>query len=240
MNEKLTSNRADFPRSVLYTKPESVEALNAAAELGADALLVNLEHVEVSRLPEARRILSEWLEQEDRQGSRAWVKFTVDEQMLDLAALTGPVDYIMVPDAEWESLQQLIAALDEHEARHGFERGSIRLNALIEDARGLLMLEEIANLPRVQKLGIGRVDLMKQLRMTVDPEGVEITRFLIDLVIASAAARIDPPLASLYQKPDDPEGLLETTERLKSLGFVGRTAAYPQHIPTLNEVFDDC
>lgn len=240
MNESLTSNRAEFPRSVLYVKPDSVESLNASAQLGADAVLVNLEKVDPPRLPEARAILSEWLEQPDRQGSRAWVKFTVDEHELDLASLTGPVDYIMVPDAERKSLKQLIAAIDVHEAEHGFAAGSIRLNALIEDAYSLMNLHKIAKLPRVDKLGIGRVDLMNQMRMTVDPEGVEIMRFLVDLVVASAAAGIHPPLASLYQKPDDSEGLVTTTEHLKSLGFVGRTAAFPQHIETLNRVFDDC
>ncbi len=233
----VTSNPADFPRSVLYAKPDSLEAVNAAAQLGADAVLVNLEKVDPARLPEARQVLSDFLTQADRSGSRPWLKLTLDQHEADIAAITGPLDYIMVPDATLENLAEVAALLDAQEAKVGLPAGSVRLNALVEDAEGLLSLREIAAMPRVQKLGIGRVDLMHQLRMTCDPEGPEITRFLVDLVVASAAVGIDPPLASLYQQADNDEGLRETTARLASIGFFGRTAVYPQHIAGLNEIF---
>lgn len=239
LNESTTDHRINFPRSVLYTKPDSAEVLNTAASAGADAILVNFEFVEPERLTEARQIFSDWLVSDRPQSSRVWVKFTVDDQLNDLASIVAPIDYIMVPDAETEALRELSSAIDAHEAKHGIAPGTIRLNALIEDARGLLTLSDIAQVPRVQKLGIGRVDLLRGLRMTVEAEGPEVTRFLVDLVIASSAAGIDPPLASLYQVADDFEGLRATTERMRSLGFVGRTAAYPQHLETLNEVFAD-
>jgi len=233
----VTSNPADFPRSVLYARPDSLESLNAAAQLGADALLVNLEKVAPEELPAARQVLSDFLSQAGRSGSRAWLKLTLDQHDLDIAAISGPLDYIMVPDATLTNLANVAALLDVQETAAGLPAGSVRLNALVEDAVGLLSLREIASMPRVQKLGIGRVDLMAQLRMTCDPEGPEMTRFLVDLVVASAAAGIDPPLASLYQQADNDEGLRKTTARLHSIGFFGRTAVYPQHIAGLNEIF---
>lgn len=237
VNETAVDHRIQYPRSVLYTKPDSAEVLTAASQQGADAILVNFEFVPETELATARKTFSDWLQSDRPEGSRVWVKFTENDHMNDLAAITAPIDFIMVPDAEVEQLTQLSRAIDAHEAEHGIAAGTIRLNALVEDARGLLTLDAIASVPRVHKLGIGRVDLMRSLRMTVDPEGAEITKFLVDLVVASAAAGIDAPLASLYQVADDLEGLRETTKRMRSLGFIGRTAAYPQHIETLNEVF---
>ena len=57
------------------------------------------------------------------------------------------------------------------------------------------------------------------------------------LVIASRAGRIAPPVASVFTELQDLEALRADTERLKRLGFFGRSAIHPRQVEIINAVF---
>ena len=57
------------------------------------------------------------------------------------------------------------------------------------------------------------------------------------LVLASRAAGIRPPIASVYTRIKDLEGLRATTEASRRLGFFGRSCIHPSQVSIINEVF---
>jgi citrate lyase subunit beta/citryl-CoA lyase len=166
-----------------------------------------------------------------------WVRLTVEEPQFDLEAVVAPVEAVMVPKAEVESVTAVGELLGARESALGLAAGSFAIVPLIETARGLLAAPELAALPRVSRLAIGRADLAGELGLAVDPEGPEFRSLMLGLVVASSAARIAAPLAPTSTDFRDLEALRSSTEQLLRLGFRGRTAVHPAQLAIINEVF---
>jgi citrate lyase subunit beta/citryl-CoA lyase len=57
------------------------------------------------------------------------------------------------------------------------------------------------------------------------------------IVAASVAAGLAPPIDSVYANVADTDGLRAQAEHARSLGFAGKSAIHPRQIPVLHEVF---
>ena len=55
--------------------------------------------------------------------------------------------------------------------------------------------------------------------------------------MASAAAGLAPPVGPVSTITADPAALVESTERVRRQGFVGRACIHPAQIPVVHEVF---
>ena len=58
-----------------------------------------------------------------------------------------------------------------------------------------------------------------------------------EILFASAAARIHPPIGGVYPAFRDLEGLAADSGRLAQLGFAGRPALHPSQVPIINSAF---
>jgi len=58
-----------------------------------------------------------------------------------------------------------------------------------------------------------------------------------EVLVASRAAGIEPPIDSVYPQLDDEPGLREQAVFARSLGFFGKSAIHPRQLPVLHEVF---
>jgi citrate lyase subunit beta/citryl-CoA lyase len=58
-----------------------------------------------------------------------------------------------------------------------------------------------------------------------------------NIVLASTAARLEPPLDSPWLKIADLDGLRAAAERARADGFGGMLVIHPSHVTTLNQVF---
>lgn len=68
-----------------------------------------------------------------------------------------------------------------------------------------------------------------------DPGGLLAIR--TQVVLASAAAGIDPPIGPVSTDFRDLDALAESTKNLARLGFRGRSCIHPAQVPIVNEVF---
>ncbi|MGW6301044.1 aldolase/citrate lyase family protein [Peribacillus butanolivorans] len=57
------------------------------------------------------------------------------------------------------------------------------------------------------------------------------------LVVASRAAGIEPPIDAVFVFIKDHEGMLEDARLAKQLGFQGKLVVHPDQIGVVNEVF---
>jgi citrate lyase subunit beta/citryl-CoA lyase len=121
----------------------------------------------------------------------------------------------------------------------------IALEALIEEADGLLNVGEIARAsPRLEALIFGAGDLSASLRSRVDgnfdPAGEYPGDFWhavrIQILTAARAANIDV-IDSPYPAYRDLEGYRRSATQASLLGFDGKWAIHPAQVPVANAVF---
>lgn len=112
----------------------------------------------------------------------------------------------------------------------------IRICPLLESAAAVLAAAAIAAAPRVSRLQLGEADLCADT--DIDPgdrDGLLAVR--TQVVLASAAAGIDPPLGPAETDFRDLDALRESTKALARMGFRGRSCIHPAQVPIINEVF---
>lgn len=158
----------------------------------------------------------------------------------DLCAMVGPgLDGVVLPKAE--SASQLATAdwlLRQLERARGLPEGSIDLMPIIESAAGIAHLPEIAAAtPRIHRLNFGAGDYSLDTNMTwtAGHEGILWAR--IQVVNASRAAGLEPPLDTVYARLDDMEGFAREADQARRLGFQGKACIHPKQVVVANAVF---
>jgi citrate lyase subunit beta/citryl-CoA lyase len=230
--------RESAARSYLYVPGDRRDRLDGASARGADALILDLEDsVSVQNKGMARELVAGWLADNAGTTGQVWVRITSTSPAEDIAALTERVTGVMVPKAEPELLRTVGELLTAREQELRMAQGRTAIIALIETARGLLSAAELAAMPRVARLAIGRADLAAELGLRLESEDAGFASLPLQLVVASSAAGIASPMAPTSTDFRDLGALRESTERLLRLGFRGRSAIHPAQLATINEVF---
>jgi citrate lyase subunit beta/citryl-CoA lyase len=225
------------PRSFLYVPGHAADKLKKVLERGAEAVLLDLEDaVPVAEKPTARAQVREWLEgQLPDQRVELWARINPGAlREDDVRALAGLPALTGLALAKAESADDVRAVADQL-ASLGDQ--STVLMPMIESAAAVLRAVDIARAPRVRQLQIGEVDLTGDVGITTGPDEVELVAIRTQVVLASRAAGILPPLGAVSRITADPEALAVSTRRLARLGFLGRACIHPAQIDTVHEVF---
>src|SRR5487761_125336 len=234
--------RTFLARSYLYAPGNNERILQKVFGAGADAVILDLEDaVPPEKKREARRMVAEVLKQKkNSEGPRIYVRInsmSTDLWREDLEAGVQPaVHGIRLPKTEsGEQMKEFNQALDEAEGRAGI--GPLCVVPAVETAVGVLAAAEIAKGPRVESLGFGVVDFVRDIGVQPDPSGLQTLLAQSYVVMVSRAAGLIPPVASVHAQIRDNEGLRATSEAAKRLGFFGRSCLHPAQIPIIHEVF---
>ncbi|MFD4668738.1 HpcH/HpaI aldolase/citrate lyase family protein [Lentzea sp. NPDC058450] len=215
------------PRSYLYVPGDQPDKLAKASSRGADALIADLEDaVPPAAKQTARSTVAAYLS----GGGRAWVRVNAGAAAEDLAAIAGcaGLQGVVVPKAEPALLSEVDELLGER---------PIPVLAMVETARGIRRLDEVAASPRVVRLGIGEADLAGELGLRLDADRTQLWPVRLELVLASAAAGLVPPAGPVETAVRDLGRLRTTTETLLHQGFRARTTLTPAQVDVVNSVF---
>jgi citrate lyase subunit beta/citryl-CoA lyase len=217
------------PRSYLYVPGDRPDRFDKAERSGADAIIFDLEDaVGLAHKNEARSAVSAHLARPSTPGLQRWVRVNTGSRGADdIAALAScdAVDGIIVPKATVEAVHQLRAPV-----RFG-------VIALIESAQGILDCVDIARHDIVDRLMIGEVDLVADLGLEISPGAGELEPYRAALVLASAAAGRDQPVAGVHLAIGDHADLDAETRAAKRRGFGARQAIHPDQIPVIHTAF---
>ncbi len=228
-------------RSWLYVPGDAPDKLEGATKRGADALILDLEDaVAPAAKAAARDRVADWLagrsgHDDDGRWPEVWVRVNAEGrwQEDDLAALVGqPIDGIVVPKASVRAIQEVREAVDA-----GAAAPAPRIAGLVEDARGLVDAVALAATPGLSHLGMGEADLRADLHVDPSDDERELDPIRLAVVVACAAAGIRAPVGATSTDYRDLDALRRSTDRLRRLGFVGRTAIHPRQVAVVNEVF---
>jgi citrate lyase subunit beta/citryl-CoA lyase len=222
-------------RSYLYTPGNRPELFDKALRSSADGVILDLE----DSVPAVEKAVAlghviDFLSEQNTgiAAAEIWVRVNNQPGLLEeeLTALAGSdrLAGVTLPKVEDP------AVFDRHDQLLAEYAGIV---ALIESAAGLMAKREIASHPRVHRLGLGEMDLIADLRMDPSPGRHELTPVRVDVVVASAAARIEQPIGPALVDINDEEGLIGSTEELRRLGFGGRSAIHPAQVEIINRVF---
>jgi citrate lyase subunit beta/citryl-CoA lyase len=224
-------------RSALFTPGTEAARLRKATTMGADVCIFDLEDsVPPDRVVEARETVRAAI---DELGDRTpiWVRVhpaASHDMPLDLAALPlAKIQGIMLPKA---------SHADDVKACHSAivaAKGSAQLALIpiIESAAAVLSAAEIARNTGVFCVALGRFDLSADLGIDPDGGSPALSAARGAVLLASAAARIHPPLDSPWLKINDVDGLRTAAQRGRADGFGGMLLIHPTHVEVVNTVF---
>jgi citrate lyase subunit beta/citryl-CoA lyase len=228
-------------RSFLFVPGDRPDMLAKAPARGADALIIDLEDaVAPSVKSHARDTTASWLGTLEPPHPDIWVRVNHPGDLfeLDLQAVVGPqVSGLMVPKVSTAGeLARAANLIDDAEIANRLPGGSIRLLPIIETAAGLLRIADLGASRRVSQLMIGELDLSAELG--IDPHNsAALAPLRMQVVVASAALGLDPPLGPVSPDFRDLDGLRRETTVLAGLGFGSRPAIHPAQVPIFNQVF---
>jgi (S)-citramalyl-CoA lyase len=223
-------------KSWLFTPATKADRFGRAAEVHADALIIDLEDaVALSDKQKARTAALQYLEQ-PAQGRlpcalriNAPVTRTGIEDLHSLLESSAAPDYIILPKCDSPAFIRMVRTLLDQAAK------DTEIIALIESAKAVEALPDIVGSEvRPIALMFGAADMAADLGAKTTWETLFFVRSRIRQVAASAGVVVvDSPFFDIA----DLEGLKRETKAAEDFGFHGKAAIHPKQISIINEVF---
>ena len=229
--------------------------LDKAKGLPADQVFMDIEDaVAPLAKPDARKNIVAALNEGGYDGKVRSVRvndWTTEWTYLDVIEVVSGaganLDCIMLPKVQGpEQILALDMLLTQIEKSEGLDVGRIGIEAQIENAMGLTMVDEIAAAsPRVETIIFGPADFMASINMKSlvvgeQPPGYDVGdayhHILMGILMAARAydkQAIDGP----YLQIKDLDGYTRVAERSAALGFDGKWVLHPDQIAAANEIF---
>lgn len=218
----------DIVRSALFVPASRPERIPKALASGADRVIVDLEDaVEEAVKEQARSNLERFLAENPQ--ARVLVRVNAPghwahEADLGLCQRHDGVTGIVLPKAE--SVEQI-------------QRASLARRPvwpIVESARGLLALAQLASCEAVERLCFGSLDLGLDLNLRTGSEACEQVlghaRFCV--LLHSRAAGLAAPLDGVFPAIQDVDGLQRHTRYVGDMGFGGALCIHPSQVAVIH------
>jgi citrate lyase subunit beta / citryl-CoA lyase len=241
-------------RSCLAVPGSNPKMLDKAQGLAADQVFLDLEDaVAPLAKPGARKNIVAALRDGDWAGKARVVRvndLTTQWTYQDVIELVegagGYLDAIMLPKVqEAAHVRWLDLTLTQLERSLGLPVGGIGIEAQIENAKGLVNVDDIAAAsPRLETIIFGPADFMASINMKSlvvgalhpDYPGDQYHYILMRILMAARThdlQAIDGP----YLQIRDVDGFREVARRSAALGFDGKWVLHPGQVEAANEVY---
>ena len=242
-------------RSNLAVPGSSQKMIDKARGLPADQVFLDLEDACAPLAkPDARKTIVASLN-EGGWGDKIrvvrvndWTTHWTYRDVVEVVEGAGPnLDAIMLPKVQTaEQVVTLDTLLTQIEKTMGFEVGGIGIEAQIENARGLINVDAIAQAsPRVETIIFGPADFMASINMKSlvvgeQPPGYDVGdayHYILMRILMAARANDKQAIDGPYLQIKDIEGYKRVAGRSAALGFDGKWVLHPGQVDAANEVF---
>ncbi len=217
-------------RSRLYLPGNQSKYMLNASLYQADAVILDLEDsVAPSAKQDAQSMVRHGLLSLDFAKCERMVRINQGTAGLDdLKSLQGtPFELVLIPKVE--SAEEVVAV--------ALAAPDKLLMPIIESARGVLNADGIAGAhENVVALTLGLEDLTADLGVLKTVAGRE-TLFARSMVVHAAKAHGLQAIDSVYGDVADEQGLRESIQEAKALGFEGKGCVHPRQIQVVHEEF---
>ncbi len=230
-------------RSVFYIPGNNEKMLSKAPTFPADIVTLDLEDsVPPAEKPKAREMVREKLKYAAGGGAEVYVRVNNWETLLtndDLEAVVheGLNGVCLAKCGGPDHVRRLDWKLEELERRRGIPVGTVKVQLLIETAKGVINAYPSAvESPRVNSLIFGAVDYTKDMRVKLTTEGEELKYARAHTAVAARAAgciAIDCPFVAFQ----DMEAFERDTAYGRTLGYEGRMLIHPSQIEPSHRIY---
>jgi citrate lyase subunit beta / citryl-CoA lyase len=229
-------------RTLLFAPGNHPRKVDKVFHTGTDVVILDLEDaVAISEKVASRAVVIEALKKPRPNLGYVRVNaFDTEYCFGDIHAVMGEwLDGIVLPKVE--SAAQLEAAdwmMRALERERGLEEGKIDLLPIVETGLGLDRIDEIARSgTRVKRLSFGAGDFTRDMGYLWTPDESELSYPRSRFAVASRAARLEPPIDTVFIDLRDIEHFEKAARTAMGLGFQGKLCIHPSQIDICNTVF---
>src|SRR5512133_3390875 len=231
-------------RALLYMPGDDMHKIEKAITLGVDCICMDIEDgVALNRKAEARATIAEALRRLDFGRSERLVRINpvgsgLEEDDLRAVLPARPDGLVLPKVGDADYIHQISARLAAVEREQGWPEGGIVLLALIETARGVVNLKEIAGAdPRLQALIFGAEDLAGDIGAVRTRPGWEIF-YARSAVVTHAAAFGLQAIDMVFMDIHDLEGLREESIQGAQMAYSGKQIIHPNQVGPVQDAFE--
>jgi citrate lyase beta subunit len=222
---------------------DDIRKIRKATTLDVDCICMDMEDgVALNRKLEARLTIAEALQKVDFGRSERLARINAigsgfEAEDLE-AALSSRPDGIVIPKVERpEQIRWASQVIASHEAQNGWPAGGICLLVVVETARGIVNLAQIAAAdPRLQAVIFGAEDFAGDIGATRTKEAWEVF-YARSAVVTHAAAYGLQAIDMVYIDFHDLQGLRQEALEGARLAFAGKQVIHPNQVPPVQEAF---
>jgi citrate lyase subunit beta / citryl-CoA lyase len=217
-----------MPITYLFVPGNRPERFDKALAAGAGAIVLDLEDaVAPDSKARARDAIAEWLPRRAENAPRIVVRIndTQSPWFADDVALLKflPVGQVMLPKTEWpDQIAQLLARLAP----------DARVLPLIESARGVANVGDIALAEGVLRLVFGTLDYALDMDLSGDELGLAYPSARI--AIASRCAELASPVAGVTPDIDDEARIAADFAFARAFGFGAKLCIHPKQVAVVH------
>ncbi|MBP2476483.1 citrate lyase subunit beta/citryl-CoA lyase [Crossiella equi] len=242
-------------RSCLAVPGSSQKMIDKARTLPADQVFLDLEDACAPLAkPEARKTIVAALNEGGWEGKTRVVRvndLTTEWTYRDVVEVVegagANLDCIMLPKVQTaEQVAWLDLTLTQIEKTMGYEVGRIGIEAQIENARGLVEVDKIAEAsPRIETIIFGPADFMASINMKSlvvgeQPPGYDVGdayHYILMRILMAARATDVQAIDGPYLQIRDVDGFKRVAGRSAALGFDGKWVLHPGQLEAANEAY---
>ncbi|NMF97513.1 CoA ester lyase [Aromatoleum toluolicum] len=217
-----------LPITYLFVPGNRPERFDKAFAAGAGAIVLDLEDaVAPADKARARDAIADWFPSHAEHAERVVVRINDTQSTWfgdDLALLKElGVTQVMLPKTEWPAqIARVIGAM----------ASPPRVLPLIETARGVRNVDEIAAAEGVQRLVFGTLDYAADLDLSGDETGLIYPSARI--AIASRCAELAAPVAGVTPGIDDEARIAADFAFARAFGFGAKLCIHPKQVAVIH------
>ena len=217
-----------MPITYLFVPGNRPERFDKALAAGADAVVLDLEDaVTPADKARARDAIADWFARHAEQSQRIVVRINDAQSPWfadDLALLKSTaIGQVMLPKTEWQAQVDHVRGAVDRRAR---------VLPLIETARGVCNVDEIAAADGVQRLVFGTLDYGVDLALSGDDAGLVYPASRI--AIASRCAELASPVAGVTPAIDDEARIRADLAFARAFGFGAKLCIHPKQVAVIH------
>lgn len=210
--------------------------------LDVDSICMDMEDgVAVNKKAEARLTIAKALQELDFGKSEKLARINsvgsgLEKQDIE-AVLPHHPDGIVIPKLEeLKQIQWASEIIEAAELKYGWPMNSIRILVVVETAKGILNLKEIASHPRLDAIIFGGEDYAASVGATRTKDAVELL-YAREAVVAACAAFGLQAIDMVAIDFKDLEALQAEAEFGARLGFSGKQIIHPAQVEPVQSAF---
>ncbi len=229
-------------RALLYMPGDDWKKITKSITLGVDSICMDMEDgVAITHKSEARAAIAKALRELDFGKSEKLARINpvgsgFEKEDIE-AVLPFHPDGIVIPKLEEpKQIQWASEIIEAAELRYGWPVHSIRILVIVETAKGILNLKEIASHPRLDAIIFGGEDYAASVGATRTKDAVELL-YAREAVIAACAAFGLQAIDIVAIDFKDLEALRKESEFGAQLGFTGKQIIHPAQVEPVQAAF---